>query len=195
MAQRQFSNSENARYLFKIVILGDPAVGKTSLMKRYVDNMFCHDYLMTIGTDIRIKTVHIDDKVVKLSIWDLGGQPLFHDVRATYCKGAKGAVLVFDLTRQNTLNNLHGWAQALWAFIGKVPLVFVGNKADLKSIREISIEQIFDFNHFSDAKYFETSAKTGDGVKEVFLYLANVNITQATCQEPRPEGEDSLGDI
>jgi small GTP-binding protein len=180
MAQRQSSNSEKARYVFKIVILGDPAVGKTSLVKRYVDNMFSNDYLMTIGTNILAKTVHIDDNRIKLNIWDLGGQPLFKDVRETYCNGANGAILVFDLTRQNTLNNLHGWAQTLWRLVGKVPLVFVGNKADLKNIREISKEQVLDFAHFSDAKYFETSAKTGEGVDGTFVYLASVNLEKNT---------------
>jgi len=126
MAQIQSSNSEKGKYLFKIVILGDPAVGKTSLLRRYVDNMFSKDYLMTIGTNIQTKIVHIDNKHITLSIWDLAGQPLFQSLHPAYCKGANGAVLVFDLTRQNTLNNLHGWAQALWCSVGKVPLAFVG---------------------------------------------------------------------
>jgi small GTP-binding protein len=178
MAQWQFSNSENARYVLKIVLLGDPSVGKTSLVKRYVDNMFSNDYLMTIGSNILTKTVHIGDNRIKLCIWDLGGQPLFKEVRETYCKGANGAILVFDLTRQSTLINLHGWAQTLWRLVGKVPLVFVGNKADLKNIREISIEQILDFAHFSDAKYFETSAKTGEGVDDTFIYLTSVNLAK-----------------
>ncbi|MHA2062698.1 MAG: Rab family GTPase [Candidatus Sifarchaeia archaeon] len=181
---RAISNSEKTRYVFKIVILGDPAVGKTSLTRRYVDNMFSKDYLMTIGTNIQTKKVHIHDNAITLNIWDLAGQPLFKNLHPAYCKGANGAVLVLDLTRQNTLNNLHGWAQALWDFVGKVPLVFVGNKADLKSIREVSKEQLLDFAHFSDAKYFETSAKTGEGVMEAFLYLANVNITQALVKNP-----------
>jgi len=180
MTQRQSQKSEKEKYVFKIVILGDPAVGKTSLVRRYVDKIFSNDYLMTIGTNIQSKTVYFDDNVVKLGIWDLGGQPLFKDVREVYCKGANGAILVFDLTRQNTLNNLHGWAQTLWHCVGKVPLVFVGNKADLKSIREISIEQTLDFAHFSAAKYFETSAKTGEGVAKAFHYLAEINITQST---------------
>ncbi len=172
MIQNQYSDAEEAHYLLKIVILGDPAVGKTSLLKRYVDNMFRMDYIMTIGTDIRSKTVFIDDYRVKLVIWDLGGQPLFEDVRATYCKGANGAVLVFDLTRPITFNSLHGWAQTIWRFVGKTPLVVVGTKADLRSLREVSIEQAWDITRLFDAKYFETSAKTGEGVEKTFLYLA-----------------------
>ena len=180
MAQRKSANSEKARYVFKLVILGDPAVGKTSLVRRYVDNMFSNDYLMTIGTNIQTKTVYFDDNEVRFGIWDLGGQPLFKDMREVYCKGANGAILVFDLTRHNTLNNLHGWAQTLWHCVGKVPLVFVGNKDDLKSTREVSIDQTLDFAHFSAAKYFETSARTGECVAEAFHYLAEVNITQST---------------
>nr|NIP29325.1 GTP-binding protein [Candidatus Dadabacteria bacterium]NIQ13320.1 GTP-binding protein [Candidatus Dadabacteria bacterium] len=139
---------------------------------RYVDNMFRMDYLMTIGTDIRTKTININGDLVKLIIWDLGGQPLFQDVRATYCKGANGAVLAFDLTRQHTLNNLQAWAETVWRFVGKVPLAVVGTKADLKSIRETSIERALDFARFTGAKVFETSSKTGEGVEKTFIYLA-----------------------
>jgi small GTP-binding protein len=172
MVQAQSLDSEEANYLLKIVLLGDPAVGKTSLVKRYVDNMFRMDYLMTIGTDIRTKIITIKDEIVKLIIWDLGGQPLFQDVRATYCKGANGAVLAFDLTRQHTLNNLQGWAETVWRFVGKVPLAIVGTKADLKSIRETSMERALDFARFTGSKVFETSAKTGENVDKTFVYLA-----------------------
>lgn len=169
---QSLDSEEEAHYLLKIVLLGDPAVGKTSLVKRYVDNMFRMDYLMTIGTDIRTKTISINDEIVKLIIWDLGGQPLFQDVRTTYCKGANGAVLAFDLTRQHTLNNLHGWAGTVWRFVGKVPIAVVGTKADLKSIREASMERALDFARLTSAKVFETSAKTGEGVEKTFIYLA-----------------------
>jgi len=101
-------------------------------------------------------------------------------VRVAYMKGANAAVLVFDLTHQNTLKNLYGWIQTLWRFVGKVPLALVGNKADLKHFRKISTEQTLDVAYSFGAKYFETSAKTGKGVDEVFLYLTNVNLTQST---------------
>lgn len=171
MVQAHYLDSEEAHYLLKIVLLGDPAVGKTSLVKRYVDNMFRMDYMMTIGTDIRTKLISINDEIVKLVIWDLGGQPLFQDVRATYCKGANGAVLAFDLTRQKTLTDLHGWAETVWRFVGKVPLAVVGTKADLKSIRETSIERALDFARLTGARVFETSAKTGEGVEKTFNHI------------------------
>lgn len=172
MIQNYYSDPEEAHYLLKIVLLGDPAVGKTSLAKRYVDNMFRMDYIMTIGTDIRTKTVLIDDSRIKLVIWDLGGQPLFQDVRTTYCKGANGAVLTFDLSSQKTLTNLHRWAETVWRFVGKIPLVVVGTKADLRSLRVVSAEQAWDLTRFIGAKYFEVSSKTGEGVDKTFLYLA-----------------------
>ncbi len=171
MVQAQYFDPEEAHYLLKIVILGDPAVGKTSLVKRYVDNMFRMEYMMTIGTDIRTKIISINDKIVKLVLWDLGGQPLFQDVRATYCKGANGAVLAFDVTRQKTLTNLNGWAETVWRFVGKVPIAVVGTKADLKSIRETSMERSLDFARLTGAKVFETSAKTGEGVEKTFKYI------------------------
>jgi len=172
MALEPATKSEEVDYSFKIVLLGDPAVGKTSLVKRCVDNMFTLDYIMTIGMDIRSKNVRIDDKEIKLVIWDLAGQKIFQDVREVYCKGSNGAILVFDLTRQATLMSLHGWIQMLWRFVGKLPLAIVGNKADLRNIREIPRERALDFVRLSGAKYFETSAKTGESVAKTFHYIA-----------------------
>jgi len=171
LEKTQSSNLEELDYTFKIVLLGDPSVGKTSLAKRYVDNMFRIDYIMTIGMDVRSKIIHVHDKLVKLVIWDLGGQSMFKDVRETYCKGAKGAILVFDLTRQETFMTLHEWLQTLWKIAGKLPLAICANKFDLKSIRTISRERALDIVRFSGAEYFETSAKTGENVAKAFLFI------------------------
>jgi len=168
------SDSSEVDYTFKIVLLGDPSVGKTSLAKRYVDNMFRLDYIMTIGMDVRSKTVYVQDKIVKLVIWDLGGQSFFRDVRETYCKGANGAIIVFDLTRQETFLNLHEWLQTLWKTAGKLPLAICANKFDLRSIRTISRERALDIARFSGAEYFETSAKTSENVAKAFLFITNM---------------------
>jgi GTPase SAR1 family protein len=93
-------------------------------------------------------------------------------VRETYCKGARGAIIVFDLTRVETFLELHEWLQTLWKISGKVPLVICANKTDLKSLRKISRERALDIVRFSGAKYFETSAKTGENVAKAFLFLA-----------------------
>jgi len=172
------SDSSEVDYTFKIVLLGDPSVGKSSLAKRFVDNMFRMDYIMTIGMDIRSKIVHVqDNKIVKLVIWDLGGQSFFKDVRETYCKGANGAIIVFDLTRQETFMNLHEWLQTLWKTAGKLPLAICANKFDLRSIRTISRERALDIVRFSSAEYFETSAKTGENVAKAFLFITDTILT------------------
>lgn len=173
----QISDSAEIDYTFKIVLLGDPSVGKTSLAKRYVDNMFRLDYIMTIGMDVRSKIIHVQNKSVKLVIWDLGGQSFFKDVRETYCKGANGAIIVFDLTRQETYLNLHEWLQTLWKIVGKLPLAICANKFDLRSIRTISRERALDIVRFSGAEYFETSAKTGENVAKAFLFITDTILT------------------
>lgn len=173
------SDFSEVEYTFKIVLLGDPSVGKTSLAKRYVDNMFRLDYIMTIGMDVRSKTVYVQDKSVKLVIWDLGGQSFFKDVRETYCKGANGAIIVFDLTRQETFMSLHEWLQTLWKTAGKLPLAICANKFDLRSIRTISRERALDIVRFSGAEYFETSAKTGENVAKAFLFITDTILTNS----------------
>lgn len=179
MSQEKTHSSDFAEvdYTFKIVLLGDPSVGKTSLAKRYVDNMFRIDYIMTIGMDVRSKIIYVQDKSVKLVIWDLGGQSFFRDVRETYCKGANGAIIVFDLTRQETFMNLHEWLQTLWKTAGKLPLAICANKFDLRSIRTISRERALDIVRFSGAEYFETSAKTGENVAKAFLFITDTILT------------------
>ena len=171
LEKTQSSDSAEVDYTFKIVLLGDPSVGKTSLAKRYVDNMFRIDYIMTIGMDVRSKIIYVQDKKVKLVIWDLGGQEFFKDVREAYCKGANGAIIVFDLTRIETFLHLHDWQQTLWNIAGKLPLAICANKFDLKNLRKISRERALDIVRFSGSENFETSAKTGENVAKAFLFI------------------------
>ncbi len=157
---------ENADFLFKIVFLGEGAVGKTSLVGRYVYDSFEGDYLATIGTDIHIKMVRVGDTVVKLVIWDIAGQDNFAQLRRAYYMNASGAFFVFDTTRPDTIERVDEWLKALFTVTGKIPLVLLENKVDLESaimegVRDSVIKQ-------HKVQIIQTSAKEDMNVEEAF---------------------------
>ncbi len=174
-------------FLMKIVLAGDGAVGKTALRERYLGKGFTAKYLMTIGADFALKETEIDDRAVKFQIWDLAGQPRFSSVRSVYYMGSLGGLLLFDITRPETFQNLDNWVRELWKNNGKgvIPIVILGNKADLKDQfpHHITTEQALEYceklseetrPYGFEVKFLETSAKTGKNVQEAFNLLGRV---------------------
>ena len=167
--------------VYKIVTLGEPAVGKTSLVTKYVTGRFERDYRRTLGIDISTYDAQLDDKLFKLLIWDLAGQDIFVDLRTRYCQGASGGIVVFDLTRPQTLEAVSNWVRAVRDAVGEETiLILLGNKADLDKNRKVAPEQ-----GEAVAKqlrlhgYLETSAKTGHHVTQCFNTLATEMHKQA----------------
>jgi len=159
---------------YKVLLIGSPAVGKTSLWYRFIKNTFDEDYALTIGVQVSTKEVTFRNAIVKLTVWDIGGQARFKNLRKNYYLGANGAFLIFDLTRQETFNQMEPWIKELNEVLGfKVPFVLVGNKSDLikKKKREINVKEVEMFAKSYDCIYLETSAKTGDKVKDAFKEL------------------------
>lgn len=169
----------------KVTLLGDPAVGKTALRHRFMGKSFTGKYMVTIGADISIKPIEINETKLKYQVWDLAGHGRFSSVRERYYRGAVGGILVFDVTRKETFDSILAWVQELSTHSGKgkVPVVLLGNKTDL---RENIPEGLTSDNGQELAKtltdscadegisvsYFETSAKTGQNVNQAFLHLA-----------------------
>ncbi|MHA2297039.1 MAG: Rab family GTPase [Candidatus Hodarchaeales archaeon] len=175
-------------FLLKMVLAGDGAVGKTSLRERYLGRGFKSQYLETIGADFALKTENLGKKTVKFQIWDLAGQQRFEAVRSVYYNGALGALLVFDLTRRDSFENLESWIAEIWQNNGKgiIPVVILGNKFDLcKKISGcIEEKEAIEFAAMLSkktqkekgfkVKYLKTSAKTGLNVSEAFNTLGEV---------------------
>jgi small GTP-binding protein len=159
----------------KVCMLGDFAVGKTSLVRRFVEGKFDDKYLSTIGVKISRKPVSLAaGGTLNLLIWDLAGGDKFNGVQTNYLKGASGAILVCDLTRKGTLAKLHEYTLRLAEVLGEIPLVVLGNKNDLEAEREISRDDLAAaVNTFAPAgtPHFFTSAKTGDHVETAFQTL------------------------
>jgi small GTP-binding protein len=155
----------------KICMLGSFAVGKTSLVSRFVRSIYSEKYHTTVGVKIDKKQVQVDDKQVNLILWDLYGEDEFQKVHMSYLRGAAGYLLVVDGTRRETLDKAMVLRQRTEESVGKIPFIIVINKSDLKDeweIDEAAIKQLVD----SGLKVFESSAKSGLGVEEAFHSLA-----------------------
>ena len=162
---------QKPRFNIKIVLLGEPAVGKTSLIRRYVHDEFSDTYKTTLGVDFLSKTIE-KHFIAKLQIWDIAGQMRFATFRKTFFSGAQGAFLVFDITRRGTFQRLSAWAQDVKNFTQGAQCMVIANKVD-KEKRTVSKEAIEKFAKSIGAiSVLETSAKTGEGVEEAFEHLS-----------------------
>ncbi|MHA2036375.1 MAG: GTP-binding protein [Promethearchaeota archaeon] len=166
-------------YVFKVIIIGPGAVGKTSLLHRFVENNFSFRYKLTIGADFLSKVIEgypNQDITCKLQIWDIGGQDRYKFLRASFFDGANGALVVFDISRWHTFKELDDWLSDLREFAGKdVPFILIGNKADL--IEELGGEYDIDSAEAlakrENTAFISTSAKTGENVEGAFLNLTH----------------------
>ncbi len=165
--------------LYKICLLGDGGVGKTSLRERFLGKGFQSGYILTIGADFAVQNLEIDETQYKFQIWDLAGQQRFEAVRALYYKGSHGAILVFDRTRPESLYNLENWKRELFTNVGRqIPYIVLGNKSDLpNAVDQEELSKFVETSHREISGisfkiyYLNTSAKSGLNVTEAFTQL------------------------
>ncbi|MHA1291506.1 MAG: GTP-binding protein [Promethearchaeota archaeon] len=161
-------------WAFKILLLGPSAVGKTSLLLRFVQNKFSEHYEYTMGVDYLSKELQFSpNDIARLTIWDIAGQSRFKFLRNTFYTGANGALIVFDLTRKETFMEIKEWLLEMRKYTGDIPFILIGNKSDLLEDVGVVIEDdiIKDFVKKENSIYIETSAKTGVNVDEAFMEL------------------------
>lgn len=162
-------------YKIKICLVGEPAVGKTSLIRRFVMDKFDDKYLTTIGTKVSKKEVTLEDGTkVTMMVWDIMGQPSFRQMlKESYFYGANGVIAVADVTRKQTLDALPDWMGTIKSVVEKdVPVVFLGNKWDLKDSAQFGENELKQMAEMYHGTHFLTSAKTGEHVNDAFTYLA-----------------------
>ncbi|HXK36552.1 MAG TPA: Rab family GTPase [Candidatus Paceibacterota bacterium] len=171
--------SDDVRKL-KICLIGDVGVGKTSLIRRYVLDVFDDKYIATIGTKVTKKEIEVKDprtgapQKIMLLVWDIMGQPSFREVlREAYFYGAEGALAVCDVTSKESLGELRYWVKAMSATTGKIPIVFLGNKCDLREETRVPYQDLDVFAKKHDSPALLTSAKTGYNVEQAFITLVD----------------------
>ncbi len=175
----------SAEYRFKIVMLGDGAVGKTALTTRFTQGGFEADYKRTIGSDFAIKKLRLEDidANVTLQVWDLAGQPRFEVVRQGFYRGARGGLLVYDVTRRRTFLNTDNWKGECFKNLDReIPLVVVANKVDLEGSRIVTQEEGEEYAKKYDFLYVESSALTGENVEEAYASLCRVMIQESRAK-------------
>ncbi|TXT60430.1 MAG: Small GTP-binding protein [Promethearchaeota archaeon] len=162
-------------YTFKILMVGDAAVGKTSLTIRYISGSFLEDLKLTIGVDFFSKTTEFKGKKVKYQIWDFGGEERFRFLLPQYCRGANGALFLYDITKHITLEHLPEWTSIIRENAGDIPIILVGAKLDLDPYREVSREEgIQAAKKYNLAAFIELSSKTGQNVEEAFTNMTDI---------------------
>mmetsp|Transcript_124022 Transcript_124022/g.243294 ORF Transcript_124022/g.243294 Transcript_124022/m.243294 type:complete len:212 (+) Transcript_124022:92-727(+) len=159
-------------YLFKYIIIGDTGVGKSCLLLQFTDKRFRADHDLTIGVEFGARLITIEDKHIKLQIWDTAGQESFRSITRSYYRGASGALLVYDISRRDTFNHLSNWLQEARANANpNMAIMLIGNKCDLPR-REVSFEEGTAFAREHGLIFRETSAKTAQNVEEAFIQTA-----------------------
>jgi len=160
--------------VFKILLVGDSGVGKTSLLLRFTDDRYTEGIPSSLGADSKEKQIQLlDGRKVQLDIWDTAGQEKMGFLTSSYYRGAQGVMLVFDITKKDSYNNLRHWLEDTGRYaVDSILKLLVGNKSDLDGQRVISPDEAQSFAEDIDVEYVETSAKEGDGVEEAFMKLA-----------------------
>ncbi len=159
-------------YKLKVVIVGDSGVGKTNLIKRFVTNSFNQNSKATVGVEFLSKSYRINDQVFKIEMWDTAGQERYKSITAAYYKGAKGALIVYDITQKTTFENISKWMTEIKEKSSKdMKVMIIGNKTDLKDERQVTTEEASLKAQDLGAPIMETSALDASNVKEAFYDL------------------------
>ena len=165
--------SDLRRTVIPMMLLGDGQVGKTSLISRLTGNKFDDSPMTTIGKETYLYDTILHGINIKIKIFDTAGQERFKSMSANVIKNVEGLILTYSIESKESFNNLDNWLHQLnnVSDISKTPIILVGNKSDLKDLREVDYEEGEDYAKDHEFHFFETSAKTGENVKEAFDYI------------------------
>ncbi|KAK4438381.1 Ras-related protein RABA2a [Sesamum alatum] len=160
---------EDYDYLFKVVLIGDSGVGKSNLLSRFTRNEFCLESKSTIGVEFATRTLQVEGRTVKAQIWDTAGQERYRAITSAYYRGALGALLVYDVTKPTTFENVSRWLKELRDHAdSNIVIMLIGNKTDLKHLRAVATEDAQGFAEREGLSFIETSALEATNVEKAF---------------------------
>lgn len=159
-------------YLFKVVLIGDSGVGKSNLLSRFTRNEFCLESKSTIGVEFATRSIQVDGKTIKAQIWDTAGQERYRAITSAYYRGAVGALLVYDITKHPTFENVERWLKELRDHAdSNIVIMLVGNKCDLRHLRSVPTEEAQNFCEREGLSFIETSALEATNVELAFTKI------------------------
>ena len=161
-------------YLFKVVVIGDSGVGKSSICTRYTKDIYHNMFISTIGVDFECHTICLDGKNIKLQIWDTAGQERFKAITNSFYRGADGIIIVFDVTSYESFHNVRKWLEEVNKRESETPYkLILGNKCDQENKRQVSFDTAKEYANQLDIPYLETSAKSAVNIDQAFLNMAS----------------------
>jgi len=179
MSRNTNNGSDQYDYLFKFIVIGDAACGKSCLLSRFVENKWKPNTTHTIGVEFGSKMLDVGDRQIKLQIWDTAGQERFRSVARSYYRNAAGCILVYDISSRESYNNISVWLnEARAEAMPDIVFILVGNKIDLQDERKVSYLEASRFAQENGLLFLETSAKSGDNVEDVFIKSARAILTK-----------------
>ncbi|VDM32664.1 unnamed protein product [Hydatigera taeniaeformis] len=194
MSAAKDASDQNFDYMFKILIIGNSSVGKTSFLVRYAEDSFTSAFVSTVGIDFKVKTVFRQDKRVKLQIWDTAGQERYRTITTAYYRGALGFILMYDITNEDSFNAVRDWVTQIKTYSwDNAQVVLVGNKSDLAAERQITTDRGRALADTLGLKFFETSAKDNVNVKAVFDLMVDI-ILEKMAETSDQDGESLILD-
>jgi len=165
---------DNYEMMFKVVLVGDSSVGKTNIMSKYLKNEFHEDSKATVGVEFGSKQFTVEGHVIKAQIWDTAGQERYKAITSAYYKGAKGAFVVYDITRKQSFESVDRWVNELRATADKnLTIILIGNKCDLEDQRQVTKEQGEEKSKNMEVAFMETSALSGENLEKAFEKMIN----------------------
>ena len=163
----------NFDYLFKYIIIGDAAVGKSNILLKYAHNQFKSEYQLTIGVEFGAKNMNLNNKVYRIQVWDTAGQENFRSITRAYYKNSVCALIVYDISNKESFDNVSIWVDDCRNQSPKtITLILVGNKSDLEAERQVTYEEGEQFAKENGMMFFEVSAKTGSNIETTFVKSA-----------------------
>ncbi|CAL9114727.1 ras-related protein RABA1f isoform X2 [Musa acuminata AAA Group] len=185
-----YRSDDDYDYLFKVVLIGDSGVGKSNLLSRFTRNEFSLESKSTIGVEFATRSIRVEDKVVKAQIWDTAGQERYRAITSAYYRGAVGALLVYDVTRHTTFENVERWMKELRDHTdSSIVIMLVGNKADLRHLRAVTVEDAKAFAERENSFFMETSALESTNVDNAFTEVLT-QIYRVTSRKALDAGDD-----
>ena len=184
----------SAKYIIKVLTLGDSLVGKTSIVLRFSEDKFDDNIFSTIGIDFKTKYMKIGESTVKVLIWDTAGQEKFQNIAKQYYKGANGVLLIYDISNRDSFNRISFWLKELKENnrINELFICLVGNKIDLEQNRVISKEEGEKYAKENNISFIEVSAKSGEGIKDLFNKVIKGAMDKVFVETNVGEGEDKI---